>query len=147
MSVSYATKGTGSGRRYVPKELVVTLTLAGDVSRQPGIGFAVTASSSACSYLRIEYANGARRSSPATWRTFCGQPGTNDLYTIAGTGSVVSGRTIVVTVPLRALPPDFRAGTTFEAFTASAELRDPLDATTSVTMLDEAGTSGRWKLG
>jgi hypothetical protein len=155
VSVTYATTGVGSGRRYVPKKLVVTMTMAGDVVTTPGLTYEVQADTAPCGPVTFS----AQQGSPYSqlfgvngWTDFgsCNDAtGSNvELVTVD-----VSGKTLTWKVSLKALPKELKVGTVLSAFEARIDPTNPLipfpsNATgTTLGLVDKGTGTGKWRLG
>ncbi|HEX8004093.1 MAG TPA: hypothetical protein VF519_15500 [Mycobacteriales bacterium] len=126
VSVTYATTGVGSGRRYVPKKLVVTMTMAGDVITQPGLTYEVEAMTSACDLVTFSAQQGSPYSSVtgvngwAEWGSCAGAGGDIELITVKA-----AGNTLTWSFPLKMIPKDLTVGTTFSDFAARIDPTNP----------------------
>lgn len=159
VSVLYSTTGTGKGRAYVPKKLVVTMTMAGDVITHPGLTYEVSALTTTCETVTFS----AQQGSPYTtvtglngWAEWgsCDKPGTDgepsgvELLTAA-----VKGNTITWSMPIKMLPKGMTLGTVFSDFEARIDPTNPAipfpSSTTNTDrgLLDIGTGTTKWKLG
>jgi predicted acyl esterase len=122
VSVLYTTTGRGTGKAYVPRQLVVTLTTAGPVNTHPGLTYEVEATTDTCGDVTFTFEPGTAygevfgRNGWAEWGT-CTSPATDssvELLTVK-----VDGDEVVWSFGLRSTPlevgtelTDFRHGST-----------------------------------
>jgi len=129
LHVEYRTTGTGSGRRYVPRNLVLTVTAAGPIVRMPGVTYVMIAQTSTCGELKLQYSDGTAKAlatgQPATVFAECGVDATSSVLDAA---AKVSGSKLELTLPLSTVPPELVAGTKLTEFQGSTEVRDPVVA-------------------
>jgi hypothetical protein len=158
VSVLYATTGTGTGRRYVPKKLLVTMTMAGDVVTEPGLTYEIQAETVPCGTVTFTAEQGSPYSSVtgvngwADWGT-CTVPGSDGAPTSVELLPVeVSGKTLQWKFSLKLIPKELKVGTTFTDFEARVDPTNPVipfpsNATgTTLGLIDKATAPGPWKL-
>lgn len=144
ISVQYSTKGTGSGRSYLPKKLVVTLNLAGPPSSSGAISYNVVADTDGCGLIDIRYAPGHAIGTVIgdSYAKF-GSCGASVFFP-----AKVKGSSVTFEFALKAAGID--RGTTFSDFTASVDLSDPVIAELSTDggatdgLGDKATGDGTW---
>ena len=158
VSVLWSTTGTGSGRRYVPKKLVLTMTLAGDVLTNPGITYEASAVTTTCETVTFSAQQGTPYSAVvgvngwAEWGS-CSKPTSDgdsnvELLTVA-----VKGNTLTWTMPIKMLPKGLTLGTVFSDFEARVDPTNPVVpfpsslTRTDMGLLDIGTGTGTWKLG
>jgi hypothetical protein len=156
-SVLFTTSGKGSGKAYQPKELSITMTLAGPVSSGPGLTYEVDAKTDTCGDVSFTYEPGTVYGT-ATGRT--GWAIWGSCENTAGDGSSVEllapevkGNTITWTFSLKAT--GLKVGSSFSSFAARVDPTNPVlpypshgDAGyTGAGLVDAATGSGTWKLG
>ncbi len=155
VSVTWSTTGTGSGRKYVPKKLVVTMTLAGPAISQPGLTYETQAETGPCGTVTFTAEQGSPYSTAFGvngWADFgsCNDSeGSNvELLTIA-----TKGNDIIWTWSIKQLPKELKLGTAFTNFEARVDPTNPVlpfpsNATgTTLGLVDKATGPGPWKLG
>lgn len=158
VSVLYSTTGTGTGRKYVPKKLLVTMTLAGDVITAPGLTYEVQAETAPCGTVTFTAEQGSPYSSVtgvngwADWGS-CTVPGSDGAPTSVELLPVeVSGKTLQWKFSLKLIPKELKVGTSFTDFEARVDPTNPLipfpsNATgTTLGLIDKATAPGPWKL-
>ena len=156
--VKYETTGAGAGRRYVPKNLVVTVTAAGPIVRAAGVTYVMTAETSTCGELKLQYSDGTAKAVatgfPATAFAECG---TDASASVLDPVAKVNGATLTLTLPLAALPPELVRGTKLTEFRTTTEVRDPVVAglpwashtdffILPPAAVDSAYSGGKWSL-
>ena len=155
-SVLFTTAGKGSGKSYVPKAFIVTMTLAGPVEAGPGLTYEVDAKSDTCGDLSFTYEPGTPYGSAlgpngwAQWGT-CNNTtgdGTIELMTVAAEGNKITWEFGLKSIGLK-------VGTVLSNFVARVDPSNPVipypshgDAgMTGLGLIDAATGSGTWKLG
>lgn len=154
VSVLYTTTGSGTGAAYVPKKLVVTLTMAADVSQEPVFTYEVEAATDTCGDVAFTYEPGTPYETVtglSGWADFgdCPVADDNPTQLLAPT---VKGRTITWTFGISKGSP-LKAGAVFTDFRARVDPSNPaVPFPSSVTGTElglvDAGTgTGSWTLG
>lgn len=145
VSVDFKTTGVGTGKAYLPKKLVVTLTLAAAPQTQGAFSYNVDADTDSCGRLSVKYAPGNAIGGVIgdTYATF-GSCAEGVFFPAKVKGSVVT-----FDFALKSIGLD--RGTEFSAFTASVDLSEPAGAlfgtdsvTTTAGLLDKASGDGTW---
>lgn len=146
VSVQYSTAGTGSGKAYVPKKLIVALTLAGPPDTRGAISYNLRAETDSCGVFRIKYAPGNVVGGLIgdTYATF-GSCAEGVFFPAKVKGSVVSFEFALKTIKID-------RGTEFSAFTATVDASDPATALvgtdtfgpTLAGVPDKASGDGTW---
>ncbi len=146
LSVEYSTTGVGAGKSYLPKKLVVTMTLSGPPQTQGAFSYILNAELDSCGIMQIRYSPGN------VTGTVIG-----DTYTKIGScapdafwfTAKVKGNVVVFEYALKAIAVD--RGTEFSAFTAGVDVSDPVVAEfgtnnvpTAAGALDKASGDGTW---
>lgn len=154
-SVLWTTAGSGKGKAYVPKQLVVTLTMAGPIdTTTPVFTYEVEALSSACGVVTFTYEPGTPYESVTGLN---GWADWGDCANTAGDGSIelltpkIKGSTITWTFSLKAI--EVKPGTTLSAFAARVDPANPVVPFPSSTfgtelgLVDAATGTGTYKVG
>lgn len=154
VSVLYTTAGRGSGKTYVPRQLVVTLTLAGPVATNAGLTFEVEATTDTCDDVTFTFEPGT------PYGDVVGVNGWADwgsCTTAAADGGVelitanVKGDSIVWTFSLKSTPLEL--GTELTDFRARVDPSNPVvplpssSTGTELGLIDSATGDGTWKVG
>ena len=158
VSATYATTGTGKGRSYVAKKLVVTMTLAGDVITQPGLTYELSANTTTCGVVTFSSQNGSPYTAVTSlngWADWgdCTKPSSNgdsavELLTVA-----VKGNTLTWSMPIKMLPKGMKLGTVFSDFEGRVDPTNPAipfpsnTTGTEMGLIDIGTGTGTWKLG
>jgi hypothetical protein len=153
VSVLYTTSGNGSGKAYEPKQLVVTMTLAGPVATNPGLTYEVAATTSSCGVVTFTMEPGT------PYETVTGLNGWADWGDCIPKGTEsnvallpvkVKGSTITWTFGIKSSPVP--VGTVFKDFVARVDPSNPVvPFPSSVTgtelgLIDAGAAPGPWKL-
>ena len=158
VSVTYSTTGTGSGRSYVPKKLVVTLTTAGDVLTNPGITYEVGAMTTSCDLVTFSAQQGTPYSSVvgvngwAEWGG-CDVPGSDGPTNVQLVTVVAKGNTLTWSFPIKMLPKGLKVGTVFSDFVARVDPTNPVipfpssTTQTDLGLIDAGASAAKWKMG
>lgn len=154
VSVTYATTGIGSGRKYVAKKLVVTMQMAGAVITQPGLTYEVQADTGPCGAVTFTAEQGSPYTAVTGLNGWADWGGCN-----VGDSNVellmvnVKDKTLTWTFSLKLIPKELKLGTVFTNFEARVDPTNPLipfpsNATqTTLGLIDKATGPGPWKLG
>jgi hypothetical protein len=125
-AVTFTTSGKGKGARYVPKSLVLTLTLAAPPTSDGTTMYGIDADLAGCGNFYVQYMPGARLLDSFNYAD-CG--GGSADPTSNGTSFVsapeVKGTSIVWTIPFTVLPAPVKAGTVFSKLNAQTDFVDP----------------------
>lgn len=152
VSVLYTTEGTGKGKSYTPKKLVVTLTLAGPAVTDPGFTYEVEASTDTCGDVAFTFEPGTPyegvtgRNGWAVWGDCTVGDGAYELLTVK-----TKGDSVIWTFSLKATPLEI--GTVFEDFRARVDPTVPVvplpssETGTELGLIDGATGDGTWKVG
>ncbi|HVE74323.1 MAG TPA: hypothetical protein VNA30_04425 [Mycobacteriales bacterium] len=153
VSVLYTTAGTGSGKKYVPKKFLVTMTLAGPVELGPGLTYEVEAATDRCGDVTFTYEPGTPygavtgRNGWADWGNCLATDGTESVELLAPN---IKGNTISWEFSVKAI--DVKVGTVFTDFRARVDPSNPVvPFPSSLTqselgLIDAATGKGSWKL-
>ncbi|HEV2890501.1 MAG TPA: hypothetical protein VGX28_09000 [Frankiaceae bacterium] len=155
-SVTFATTGTGSGRAYVAKKLVVTMAMAGDVITTPGLTYEISTETSSCGRVTLS----AQQGSPYSQVTHLnGWADWGDCMSRADATSnvelltaAVKGNTITWSFSLKMLPKELAVRTSFTTFEARIDPTNPVipfpsSATqTENGLVDVATSDVVWKM-
>ncbi|HVE74321.1 MAG TPA: hypothetical protein VNA30_04415 [Mycobacteriales bacterium] len=152
VSVLYTTAGTGTGKRYVPKKLIVTMTLGGPVETRPVVNYEAEAKTEFCGDVTLTYAPGTPYEQTSgfngwvRWGNCTVGDSTSDLLT-----ATADGKTVRWEFALRATP--IEVGTMFSNFRARVDPANPVlplsssDTATERGLIDIAAGAGSWKVG
>jgi len=143
LSVEYKTSGLGSGKAYVPKKLIVTLTLAGPPRTEGLVAYTMRAETDTCGRFIVKYTPGTAVSGLIgdTYATF-GSCAEGMFFPAKVKGSVVTFE-----FGLKATGID--RGTEVSDFIATVDLSDPALGSfgsdiVSPGLLDKASGKGTW---
>lgn len=153
VSTLFTTAGTGSGKSYQPKQLIVTLTMAGPVATNPGLTYEVQAQTSTCGEVQFTfepgtaYEKGFGKNGWADWgNCLNGEDSGIELLT-----ATVDGSKIIWEFGIKAAP--IKLGSVFTGFEVRVDPSNPAvpfpaSATSSALgLIDKATGAGPWKLG
>lgn len=152
VSVLYTTAGRGAGKAYVPRQLVVTLTLAGPVVEDPGLTYEVEAVTDTCGEVTFTvepgtvYGQALGLNGWADW----GDCTVGDDSSVELLTAKIQDRTVTWTFGIKATP--LRIGTVFRDFRVRVDPSNPVvpfpsSATgTELGLIDAATGKGSWKL-
>lgn len=125
--VTWTTAGTGKGKAYVVKSLVLTLTLAAPPTTDGTTLYAVDADLAGCGDFYVNYMPGAELGDTFNYAS-CG--GDESDPTGGGTSfdavPEVKGNSIVWTLPIKSLPGDVKVGSSFTGLNALTDFVDPV---------------------
>lgn len=152
VSVLWTTAGKGSGKSYSPKSLVVTMTLAGPPSTDPGVTYEVEATTDTCGDVMFTMEPGTPYESVtglngwADWGDCTVGDSSVELLTVKTKGS-----SIIWTYGLKASPLELK--TVFSDFRARVDPSNPAvpfpsnTTGTELGLFDAASGTGTWKVG
>lgn len=125
--VTFTTSGTGKGKTYVPKNLVLTMTLAAPPSSDGTTLYEIDADMAGCGDFYVSWAPGSIVLDPSFNLAGCGSEAdaTGDESTSFDGAPEVKGNSIVWTFSLKGLPAPAKAGTVFSGLNALTDLVDP----------------------
>jgi hypothetical protein len=127
-SVTWTTVGKGKGKKYTPKSLVVTLTLAAPPTSDGMVMYGVDSQLAGCGELYLQYMPGAKLLDSFDYADCGGDPSdptTNGGSSFDGVPDVV-GNSIVWTLPLKSLPGEVKPGSVFSKLNAYTDFVDPV---------------------
>lgn len=151
----FSTSGTGKGKAYVPKKLMVTMTLAGPPSSGPGLTYEIGAATSTCGDVVFTFEPGTPYGAVTGlhgWADWGDCPLADDSAVELLAPKVV-GSTITWSFGLKAVPKGLKIGTVFSDFVARVDPTNPVvpfpsNATaTELGLVDKGIGDGTWKLG
>jgi hypothetical protein len=150
VSVLWTTAGKGSGKAYVAKQLVVTMTLAGPPATTPGYTYEVNADSSQCGDVQLTFEPGTPYSDVTGVNGWSSWGTCEDVALIA---VKTTGNAIVWSFSLKGQP--LKLGTVLSDFRARVDASNPvvplpsdgLGVPLGLGLLDSATGSGTWKVG
>jgi hypothetical protein len=153
VSVLWTTTGKGSGKAYVPKQLVVTLTLAAPPSSVPAFTYEVEATTDTCGDVLFTLEQGTPYQDVTGlngWAQW-GDCVLADDSNIELLTAKVSGKTVTWAFSLKAIP--VKLGSVFSDFQARVDPSNPAIPLPSnsqggeLGLIDAATGTGTWKLG
>jgi hypothetical protein len=125
--VSWTTAGTGKGKKYVVKSLVLTLTLAAPPTTDGSTLYGVDADLAGCGDFYVNFMPGAQLGETFNYADCGGDPsdptGGGTSFEAA---PEVKGNTIVWTLPVKSLPGDVKVGSSFSGLNALTDFVDPV---------------------
>lgn len=152
-SVSFSTAGAGKGKKYTPKSLVLTLSLAAPPTSDGTTVYAIESTLAGCGDFSVSYTPGASLLDSFNFAG-CGGAGgaTGDGTSFDGVPEV-KGSSIVWTFSLKSLPGPVKVGSTFTDINAYTDLVDPVTGFIGTSSLigaalyDAAPTDAAYKVG
>ena len=154
VSVLFTTAGKGSGKSYVPKQFLVTMTLAGPAEAGPGLTYEVDATTNTCGDVTFTYEPGTPYENVtgvngwADWGNCQNQAGDGsiELITVTAEGNKLTWEFGVKAIGVK-------VGTVFSGFAARVDPSNPVvplpssETNSELGLIDAATGSGTWKLG
>jgi hypothetical protein len=125
--VTWTTAGTGTGKKYVAKSLVLTLTLAAPPTTDGTTLYGIDAELGGCGDFYVNYMPGASLGETFNYAS-CG----GDASDPTGGGTSfdaapeVKGNSIIWTLPIKSLPGDVKIGSSFTGLNALTDFVDPV---------------------
>ena len=161
------TRKVGKKRKttYTPTKLVITETLAGAPSTQPGVRYRIEATIDGCGQLDIYYTNAPDGPVGNVWLDCPESDTLGEGGTLIDMVPKVAGSTLTWELPLKTLPKEARVGSVVSEFRAFTDIGDPVfallgtgdgagnlliipnDPTAGVAVADVATGTGTWKIG
>jgi hypothetical protein len=125
--VTWTTAGTGKGKAYVAKSLVLTLTLAAAPTTDGTTLYGVDGTLGGCGDFYVNYMPGAQLGDTFNYADCGGDPAdpTGSGTSFEATPEV-KGNSIIWTLPIKSLPGDVKAGSTFTGLNALTDFVDPV---------------------
>jgi hypothetical protein len=125
--VTWTTAGKGKGKKYAPKSLVITLTLAAPPTTDGSTVYGVDSQLPGCGEVYFQYMPGARLLDSFNYADCGGDPSDPTSGGGSSFDSVpdIQGNSIVWTVPFKAMPAEVKAGSVFEKLNAYTDFVDP----------------------
>jgi hypothetical protein len=123
--ITFSTSGTGTGKKYVAKNLVVTMKLGAAPEADGSTVYAVHTQLAGCGYFNLEYMPGARVLDNFNTVECVGDGSATDTSNVFDAVPDVVGTSLVWTLPFRSLPTPVKAGSTFTDLNAFTDFRDP----------------------
>lgn len=127
-AVTFATTGAGAGKKYVPKALVITMSLSAPPSADGTTIYEVGFSQPGCGDVYVSVVPGSPVLDPSYNSADCGsEPDatTGSTSTSFDAAPEIKGSSIVWTIPLKSLPAPAKAGTAFTGLNAFTDFVDP----------------------
>lgn len=148
VSVIWTTTGKGSGKAYVPKQLVVTMTLAAPPSKVPLFTYEAEAATTTCGDVAFSMQDGSPYTSVTGLNGWADWGDCEEGVELLTTQ--VKGSAITWAFSLKAVPT--KVGTVFSDFRARIDPTNPavpLPSNTTGTelgLIDSATGTGSWKV-
>lgn len=148
VSTLFTTVGKGSGKAYVPKSLVITLTLAAPPLAGPGVTYEVEAASADCGDIAFTYEPGTPYEDVTGLNGWVDWGRCGDVALLT---PKVKGSTVTWTFSLKSTPLEL--GDELTRFRVRVDPSNPLipfpsSATgTELGLIDAATGDGPWQLG
>lgn len=154
VSTLFTTAGTGSGKRYQPKQLFVTLTMAGPVATNPGLTYEVAAKTSTCGDVEFTFEPGTPYEKItglngwASWGSCTNQDGDGAIELLTVT---VNGNKIIWEFGLKAI--SLKVGAVLTGFEVRVDPSNPVvpfparETNSALGLIDKATAAGPWTLG
>jgi len=153
-AVTFTTSGLGKGKKYVAKNLVLTLTLSAPPTSDGSTLYSIDADLGGCGNFYLNYTPGAALGDTFNYGDCGGDPADP---TGSGTSfdavPEVKGNDIVWTLPMKSLPGSVKAGSIFSGISALTDVVDPAtgifasSSTGGPALYDTAATAGSYKVG
>jgi hypothetical protein len=152
--VTWTTTGTKVGKKFVAKNLVLTLSLAAPPTSDGTTVYAIDANRTGCGNFYVNYMPGANVLDSFNYADCGGDPSdpTGGGTSFDGVPEV-KGNNIVWTLPLKSLPGEVKVGSTFTALNAFTDFVDPAlsivgtSSTIGVALYDTASTEAGYTVG
>lgn len=154
--VTFTTTGTGAGKKYVAKNLVVTMALAAPATSDGTTVYDVQATLAGCGSYSMQYSPGANLVESSGYAECGSEPDqTGSTGTLFDFDVAAKGSSLVFTVPLKALPGSVKPGATFTALNAYTDFVDPVTGLfgpaglfgSDAAVYDTAATDTSYKVG
>ena len=127
LSVTYGTSGTGKGKKYVAKNLVVTMALAAPPTSDGTTLYEVEATLPGCGYFTMSYIPGAKLGGVNGYAQCGSEPDeTGSTGTLFGFATEVVGKTLIYRLPFKGLPGGLRVDDELYALNAKTDVVDPV---------------------
>jgi hypothetical protein len=125
--VTWTTAGTGTGKKYVAKSLVLTLTLAAPPTADGTTLYAVDGTLAGCGDFYVNYMPGASLGDTFNYADCGGDPSDpTGSGTSFEASPEVKGNSIIWTLPLKSLPGNVKVGSSFSGLNALTDFVDPV---------------------
>ena len=135
VSVLFSTTGTGSGKRYVPKKLVLAITLAGAPNTSGAFAYNVETMTDTCSRIRFRYFPGT----PIGGLVGDSYANFGSCATDGGVFLNAKVKGSVVTMEFALKGTGLERGSVLEEFRATVDVSDPAGALTAGSELVRPG--------
>ena len=154
--VTYTTAGSGKGKAYTAKSLVVTLALGAAPTSDGTTVYDVHFSVPGCGAYSMQYMPGAELIQVSGYAECGSEPDeTGSTGTLFDPSVEVKGNSIVYTVPLKTLPGKVAAGTTLTDLLAYTDFVEPATGLfgpaglfgADAAVYDKASTTSSYKVG
>ena len=152
--VTFTTSGSGKGKAYTPKSLVLTLSLAKPPSSDGMVVYAIDMNLPGCGDVYVSYMPGANLLDSFNFAS-CGGDGSDPTGDGSSFDAVpeVKGSSIVWTIPFKTLPAPVKRGTQLTELNAYTDFVDPATSivgpysTVGVALYDTAETDSAYTVG
>jgi hypothetical protein len=152
--VTFTTSGTGTGRNYVAKNLVITLSLAAAPSTDGTTIYEVAFDQPGCGNVYVSVVPGSIVLDPSYNSAGCGSAAdaTGSTSTSFAGAPEVKGSSFVWTLPMRSLPAPVTPGMTLSGVNAFTDFIDPAfgsfgPGAVTGPLYDTAATDTSYKVG
>ncbi len=124
--VTFSTKGTGTGKKYVPTSLLLTMTLSGPPTSDGTTIYSIDTNLVGCGDLYLQYTPGAKLGDTFNYADCGSAPdATGSTGTSFGAAPEARGNTLVWRIPFKNLPTKVTVGSEFTALNAYTDFIDP----------------------
>lgn len=150
VSVKLSTTGTGVGKKYVPKVLVLTMTLAATATKDGTTEYSVGGMLSDCGRFYMNYVPGTRLGGTFAYADCGSAPDeTGSTGTSFDVAPTADGKTVTFRATLKAIPGKVSPGAELSQLWATTDLVEPATGIFGVGILgtpfyDEAKTTAEY---
>ena len=152
--ITFSTSGTGKGKSYVAKNLVVTMALGAAPTSDGTTVYQVQGTLPGCGYYSMQYMPGASLIQSSGYAECGSEPDeTGSTGTLFDFSIEAKGNSLVFSVPLKAMPGKVAAGMTLSELSAYTDFVEPATglfgpaAITGNAVYDTAATDASYKIG
>lgn len=153
-AVTFTTTGAGTGKKYLPKALVITMSLSASPSTDGTTNYQVDFTQPGCGRVYVSIVPGSPVIDPSFNYADCGSApdATGSTGTAFAAAPDINGSTIVWTIPLKSLPAPAKVGLTLTGLTAFTDFVDPVfgvfgPGPVTGPLYDTAATDKSFKIG
>lgn len=123
--ITFTTSGTGKGKKYVAKYLVITMALGAPPTDDGSTVYAVHTELTGCGYFNLEYMPGASVLNNFNTVECVGDGSATDTSNVFDAVPDVVGTKLVWTLPFKSMITPVKPGSTFTDINAFTDFRDP----------------------